>query len=91
MARLDADGCARYVVTDVRCDGTLRGPNLDLLREVHAATDRPVIASGGVSRPQQPRRDRRPSRRLCRGPIVGEALRLDVLALVADVLQLEHG
>ena len=49
MARLDADGCARYVVTDVRRDGTLTGPNLDLLREVCVATDRPVIASGGVS------------------------------------------
>ncbi|MGB9374891.1 MAG: bifunctional 1-(5-phosphoribosyl)-5-((5-phosphoribosylamino)methylideneamino)imidazole-4-carboxamide isomerase/phosphoribosylanthranilate isomerase PriA [Jiangellales bacterium] len=49
LARLDADGCARYVVTDVTKDGTLRGPNVDLLRQVCAATDRPVIASGGVS------------------------------------------
>jgi phosphoribosyl isomerase A len=49
LARLDADGCARYVVTDVRRDGTLTGPNLDLLRNVCAATDRPVVASGGVS------------------------------------------
>jgi phosphoribosylformimino-5-aminoimidazole carboxamide ribonucleotide (ProFAR) isomerase len=49
LARLDADGCARYVVTDVRRDGTLSGPNVDMLREVCAATDRPVIASGGVS------------------------------------------
>jgi phosphoribosylformimino-5-aminoimidazole carboxamide ribonucleotide (ProFAR) isomerase len=49
LARLDADGCARYVVTDVRRDGTLTGPNLDLLREVCGATDRPVVASGGVS------------------------------------------
>ena len=49
LARLNADGCARYVVTDVRRDGTLTGPNLDLLRDVCAATDRPVIASGGVS------------------------------------------
>ena len=49
LARLDADGCARYVVTDVRRDGTLTGPNLDLLRQVCAATDRPVVASGGVS------------------------------------------
>jgi 1-(5-phosphoribosyl)-5-[(5-phosphoribosylamino)methylideneamino] imidazole-4-carboxamide isomerase/N-(5'phosphoribosyl)anthranilate isomerase len=49
LARLDADGCSRYVVTDVRRDGTLTGPNLDLLRDVCAATDRPVIASGGVS------------------------------------------
>jgi phosphoribosyl isomerase A len=49
LARLDADGCARYVVTDVRRDGTLTGPNLQLLRDVCAATDRPVVASGGVS------------------------------------------
>lgn len=50
LDRLDADGCARYVLTDVTKDGTLRGPNLDLLRDVCARTDRPVIASGGVAR-----------------------------------------
>jgi 1-(5-phosphoribosyl)-5-[(5-phosphoribosylamino)methylideneamino] imidazole-4-carboxamide isomerase/N-(5'phosphoribosyl)anthranilate isomerase len=49
IERLDADGCARYVVTDVHRDGTLTGPNLDLLRSVCAVTDRPVVASGGVS------------------------------------------
>jgi 1-(5-phosphoribosyl)-5-[(5-phosphoribosylamino)methylideneamino] imidazole-4-carboxamide isomerase/N-(5'phosphoribosyl)anthranilate isomerase len=49
LARLDADGCARFVVTDVTKDGTLTGPNLDLLRRVCARTARPVIASGGVS------------------------------------------
>ena len=49
LARLDAEGCARYVVTDITKDGTLEGPNLELLREVCAATPRPVIASGGVS------------------------------------------
>ena len=49
LDRLEADGCPRYVVTDVTKDGTLQGPNLDLLREVCAATDRPVVASGGVS------------------------------------------
>ncbi len=49
LARLEACGCARYVVTDIDRDGMLRGPNLDLLRRVCARTDRPVIASGGVS------------------------------------------
>ncbi len=49
LARLDAEGCARYVVTDIGRDGTMTGPNLDLLRSVCAATDRPVVASGGVS------------------------------------------
>ena len=49
LARLDAEGCARYVVTDVLKDGTLRGPNVELLTSVCAATDAPVVASGGVS------------------------------------------
>jgi 1-(5-phosphoribosyl)-5-[(5-phosphoribosylamino)methylideneamino] imidazole-4-carboxamide isomerase/N-(5'phosphoribosyl)anthranilate isomerase len=50
LARLDSEGCARYVVTDVSRDGTLKGPNLELLRGVCAATDRPVVASGGVAK-----------------------------------------
>jgi phosphoribosyl isomerase A len=49
LARLDRDGCSRYVVTDVSKDGTLTGPNLELLAQVCAATDAPVVASGGVS------------------------------------------
>ncbi len=49
LARLDADGCSRYVVTDVTKDGTLRGPNTELLAQVCAATTAPVVASGGVS------------------------------------------
>ena len=49
LERLERDGCPRYVVTDVTKDGTLKGPNLELLREMCARTDRPVIASGGVS------------------------------------------
>jgi phosphoribosylformimino-5-aminoimidazole carboxamide ribonucleotide (ProFAR) isomerase len=49
MARLDADGCARYVVTDVHRDGTLTGPNLQLLQDVCARTPAAVVASGGVS------------------------------------------
>jgi phosphoribosyl isomerase A len=49
LDRLDAEGCARYVVTDVLKDGTLRGPNLDLLKTVCGRTSAPVVASGGVS------------------------------------------
>lgn len=47
--RLDEAGCRRYVVTDVTKDGTLQGPNLELLRSVLDYTDRPVVASGGVA------------------------------------------
>jgi phosphoribosylanthranilate isomerase len=49
LERLDREGCARYVVTDVNKDGMLQGPNVQLLRDVCARTDRPVVASGGVS------------------------------------------
>lgn len=49
MMRLDADGCARYVVTDVNRDGTLTGPNLQLLQDVCSRTSAAVVASGGVS------------------------------------------
>ncbi len=74
LSRLDADGCARYVVTDVTKDGTLRGPNVDLLRQVCAATDRPVVASGGISSLE----DLETLRRLVgvgiEGAIVGKAL-----------------
>jgi phosphoribosyl isomerase A len=74
LERLDRDGCVRYVVTDVTKDGTLGGPNLDLLRQVCAATDRPVVASGGVSSLE----DLRALRSLVpigvEGAIVGKAL-----------------
>jgi phosphoribosyl isomerase A len=49
IARLDRDGCARYVVTDVSRDGMLRGPNVELYQAVTRATAAPVIASGGIS------------------------------------------
>lgn len=49
LDRLNDDGCARYVVTDVTKDGTLQGPNLELLRKVAERTDKPVVASGGIA------------------------------------------
>jgi len=49
LERLESEGCARYVVTDVTKDGTLQGPNVELLRQVCAAASAPVVASGGVS------------------------------------------
>jgi 1-(5-phosphoribosyl)-5-[(5-phosphoribosylamino)methylideneamino] imidazole-4-carboxamide isomerase/N-(5'phosphoribosyl)anthranilate isomerase len=49
LARLESAGCARYVVTDVTKDGTLRGPNIELLKQVMQRTSKPVVASGGIS------------------------------------------
>ncbi|NKE11019.1 HisA/HisF-related TIM barrel protein, partial [Kocuria subflava] len=47
--RLEADGCSRYVVTDVTKDGTLKGPNVELLKDVAQRTNKPVVASGGIA------------------------------------------
>lgn len=74
LQRLDADGCARYVVTDVNKDGTLQGPNLELLRQVCRATNRPVIASGGVSKLQDLKELRALTEIGVEGAIVGKAL-----------------
>jgi 1-(5-phosphoribosyl)-5-[(5-phosphoribosylamino)methylideneamino] imidazole-4-carboxamide isomerase/N-(5'phosphoribosyl)anthranilate isomerase len=77
MARLDADGCTRYVVTDVHRDGTLTGPNLDLLAQVCERTTAAVVASGGVSSLDDLRAISAittPSGRTIEGSIVGKAL-----------------
>ncbi|MFT3942433.1 MAG: bifunctional 1-(5-phosphoribosyl)-5-((5-phosphoribosylamino)methylideneamino)imidazole-4-carboxamide isomerase/phosphoribosylanthranilate isomerase PriA [Ancrocorticia sp.] len=49
LDRLEADGCSRYVLTDVTKDGTLAGPNVELLRKVAGYAKAPVVASGGIS------------------------------------------
>jgi phosphoribosylanthranilate isomerase len=74
IARLDAEGCARYVITDVNKDGMMAGPNLELYRAVCAATDRPVVASGGVSSLEDLRALRTLVPLGVEGAIVGKAL-----------------
>jgi len=74
IERLDRDGCSRYVVTDVNKDGTLQGPNLALLKEVCGATNKPVIASGGVSTLDDVRALRALTEIGIEGSIVGKAL-----------------
>ncbi len=86
ISRLDRDGCARYVVTDVNKDGTLQGPNLNLLREVCAATNKPIIASGGVSTLDDLRALRVLTELGVEGAIVGKALYAGAFTL-EDALQ----
>ena len=74
LERLDREGCARYVLTDVRRDGTLTGPNVALLEQVCAVTDRPVVASGGVSSLDDLRELARLVPAGVEGAIVGKAL-----------------
>lgn len=74
IERLDRDGCSRYVVTDVNKDGTLQGPNLALLKEVCSATNKPIIASGGVSTLDDVRALRALTEIGIEGSIVGKAL-----------------
>ena len=74
LERLDEAGCQRYVVTDVTKDGTLRGPNLDLLRDVCSRTDAKVVASGGISSLEDLRALRELVPHGVEGAIVGKAL-----------------
>lgn len=91
LARLDADGCARYVVTDVRRDGTLTGPNLELLRQVCAATSRPVVASGGVSSLDDLRALASLTSIGVEGAIVGKALYAGAFTLPAALAAVRAG
>ena len=74
LERLDREGCSRFVVTDVTKDGTLNGPNLELLSKVTERTDAPVIASGGVSSLDDLRAIATLVDRGVEGAIVGKAL-----------------
>lgn len=74
LERLDREGCARYVVTDVNKDGMLQGPNVDLLRRVCGRTERPVVASGGVSTLEDIRVIRELVPEGVEGAIIGSAL-----------------
>lgn len=50
LKRFSSSGVAAFVVTSVVQDGTLEGPDLAILQVALAATDVPVVASGGVGR-----------------------------------------
>ena len=91
LARLDRAGCARYVVTDVQRDGTLTGPNLTLLLQVCERTDKPVVASGGVSKLDDLRQLAALEPAGVEGVIVGKALYAGAftVAEALDVLKAE--
>lgn len=91
LDRLNEAGCSRYVVTDVSKDGTLRGPNLELLREVCARTDAPVIASGGVSSLDDLRALAALSADGVEGAIVGKALYAGAFTLPEALAAVREG
>jgi len=72
-------GARRYVVTDVERDGALTGPNLDLLRRVRDVTDAALIASGGISSPD----DLEALEGIAEAAIVGTALYSGGVGLLA--------
>ncbi|HLR55955.1 MAG TPA: bifunctional 1-(5-phosphoribosyl)-5-((5-phosphoribosylamino)methylideneamino)imidazole-4-carboxamide isomerase/phosphoribosylanthranilate isomerase PriA [Actinomycetales bacterium] len=74
LERLERDGCARYVVTDVTKDGTLTGPNIELLTQMCQRTDKPVVASGGISVLEDLRKLRELVPSGVEGAIIGKAL-----------------
>ena len=90
LERLDRDGCARYVVTDVAKDGMLKGPNLDLLRDVCSRTTKPVVASGGVSTLDDLRAIAQLTGDGVEGAIIGTALYVGAFTL-QDALEAVRG
>ena len=74
LERLDRDNAARYVVTDVTKDGTLKGPNLELLSAVAQKTSKPIVASGGISTLLDIENLRQLTSQGVEGAIVGKAL-----------------
>jgi phosphoribosylanthranilate isomerase len=90
LDRLNAAGCSRYEVTDVASDGMLSGPNVDLLRQVCARTDAPVVASGGISTLDDLRALRELVPLGVEGAIVGTALYVGKFTL-ADALAVAEG
>jgi phosphoribosylformimino-5-aminoimidazole carboxamide ribonucleotide (ProFAR) isomerase len=89
LTRLDADGCARYVVTDVEKDGMMHGPNLHLLKKVCDHTDRPVIASGGISRLEDLHKLADLASHGIEGVIIGRALYEGAFTLAEAVAAIE--
>lgn len=85
LERLEADGCARYVVTDVTKDGTLRGPNIELLKQMCERTDKPVIASGGIANLADIAQLRSLTDIGVEGAIVGKALYAQAFTLVEAI------
>jgi len=85
LERLDRDGCTRYVVTDVTKDGTLLGPNVELLKQMCERTDKPVIASGGISNLNDLEVLRELTAIGVEGAIVGKALYAGAFTLVEAI------
>jgi phosphoribosylanthranilate isomerase len=81
LSRLDSEGCARYVVTDVASDGMMAGPNLALLRDICARTDRPIVASGGISTLDDLRELKGLVQQGLEGAIIGTALYTNAFTL----------
>lgn len=90
LARLEADGCSRYVVTDVTKDGTLQGPNLDLLKQLTEHTNKPIVASGGVSSLEDLRQIASLTSLGVEGAIVGKALYAGAFTLEAALALMEE-
>ncbi|MEY3407113.1 MAG: hypothetical protein RL038_174 [Actinomycetota bacterium] len=90
LARLEADGCSRYVVTDVTKDGTLQGPNLDLLKQLTERTNKPIVASGGVSSLEDLRQIASLTSLGVEGAIVGKALYAGAFTLEAALALMEE-
>lgn len=89
LGRLDAAGCARYVVTDVAKDGTMHGPNFHLLKQVCESTNRPIVASGGIARLEDLHKLANMMKQGIEGAIIGRALYEGAFSLAEAITAIE--
>ncbi len=64
-------GVRRFIYTDIKRDGTLTGPNFDMIKRLIARTNVPVIVAGGISSPEHLRRLKELG---AEGAVIGKAL-----------------
>lgn len=67
-------GVKRIIVTDISMDGTLKGPNVEKLKEILSSIDISVILSGGISSLKDIKRLKEIGNKNLEGVIIGKAL-----------------
>jgi phosphoribosylformimino-5-aminoimidazole carboxamide ribotide isomerase len=90
VKKIDTMGFGAFIFTDIQRDGTLRGPNMEALKEICLGSRTPVIASGGISTLQDIRNLRSLEKDGLTGVIVGKALYAGTVHLPEAILAAEE-
>ncbi|MBW5448987.1 1-(5-phosphoribosyl)-5-[(5-phosphoribosylamino)methylideneamino]imidazole-4-carboxamide isomerase [Cohnella sp. CFH 77786] len=86
--QLAAEGAQTFIFTDISRDGMMGGPNVEAIVRLAQVSGRTVIASGGVSRPEDLDRLAAHAKDGVGGAIVGKALYTGSISLADAVRKL---